>query len=224
MREAADEKADPARLAAIGTAVRGRLLADPRTQSLGGRRADLFTVPGFVSPERCRALVDLIEKQATPSTLFNDDPSGRKGIRTSSTHYFRDDPLALELGEEIDALLGLPRANAEPMQGQRYNVGEEYRHHRDHFREERDHWHRERMRGGQRSWTAMLYLNEVEAGGATEFPKLDLSIRPEAGMLVAWNNMNRRGRPNTFTRHAGTPVEAGTKYVITQWYRMEAWG
>jgi prolyl 4-hydroxylase len=224
LRKAADEKADPARLAAIGAAVRARLLADPRARALGGRRADLFTVPGFVSPERCRELVEAIEQHATPSPLFNDSPSGRKGIRTSSTHFFRNNPLALRLGEEIDALLGLPRVNAEPMQGQRYNVGEEYRDHRDHFREEREHWRRERLRGGQRSWTAMLYLNDVEAGGATDFAKLELSIRPETGMLVAWNNMDRRGRPNTFTRHAGRPVEAGSKYVITQWYRMETWG
>lgn len=149
---------------------------------------------------------------------------GRKGIRTSSTHYFRDDPLAITLGRRIDALLGLERAHAEPLQGQRYLVGEEYRHHRDHFIEERDHWQRERLRGGQRTWTAMLYLNAVEAGGATDFPKLGRSLLPEPGMLVARNNMDRKGRPNAATRHAGMPVEVGCKYVITQWYRLEPWG
>lgn len=202
--------------------VRTRLLGDPRATPRGGHRADLFTVPGFVQAQTCAELVAAIEEEATPSTLFQD--GGGAGIRTSSTHYFRDNPLALRLGQDIDALLGLDRALAEPMQGQRYRPGEEYRHHSDHFRLARDHWQRERLRGGQRSWTAMLYLNAVDAGGATAFPKLGLVFDPEPGMLLVWNNMDRRGRPNTALLHAGTPVERGVKYVITQWYRLDPWG
>lgn len=202
--------------------MRARLLCDPRARPLGGHRADLFAVPGFVSAQRCRTLIAAIEAQATPSTLFNDGGPA-KGIRTSSTHYFRRDPLTARLGAEIDALLGLDRAHAEPMQGQRYRPGEEYRHHCDHFRTERAHWQRERRRGGQRTWTAMLYLDAVAAGGATEFPRLGLHVEPEPGMLLAWNNMDRRGKPNPAVIHAGLPVAAGCKYVITQWYRLEPW-
>lgn len=205
--------------------MRARLLADPRAQPRGGHKADLFTVPGFLTAQQCRALIAAIDAQATPSILFHD--GGRRGsagdLRTSSTHYFRGGGLALELAKRIDALLGLQRAHAEPMQGQRYRAGEQYRHHSDHFRPERAHWQRERLRGGQRTWTAMIYLNEVEAGGETDFPRLGLSIRPEPGLLVAWNNMDRRGRPNLALLHAGMPVKAGAKYVITQWYRLEPW-
>lgn len=217
----ADEKADSARLAAVGRSVRARLLEDARAEPRGGDRADLFVVRGFVSAQRCRALIALIESQTTPSTLFHD--GGGRGIRTSSTHYFGDHPLAARLGREIADLLGLDRAHAEPMQGQRYRAGEEYRHHSDHFRVEREHWRRERLRGGQRSWTAMLYLNAVEAGGATDFPRLGLAIAPEPGLLVAWNNMDRRGRPNPALLHAGMPVARGIKYVITQWFRLDPW-
>lgn len=218
-----DDKADPSRLAAAGQAVRSRLLADPRAQPQGGHRADLFTVPGFVSAQRCRELIALIERDAMPSTLFHDGGGIAPGIRTSSTHYFRDNSLALTLGREIDDLLGLDGAHAEPMQGQRYRRGEEYRHHSDHFRVERDHWQRERLRGGQRTWTAMLYLNAVDAGGDTDFPRLNIRIRPEPGLLVAWNNMDRAGKPNSALLHAGCPVLEGSKYVITQWYRLEQW-
>ncbi len=206
----------------MGEAVRARLLADPRAIPRGGHAADLFAVPGFVSAQRCRALIAAIERELAPSQLFHDGGGGA-GIRTSATHYFRDNPLAERLGREIDALLGLARAQAEPMQGQRYRPGEEYRHHSDHFRLDRPHWQRERLRGGQRSWTAMLYLAAVDAGGATDFPRLGLAVAPEPGLLLAWNNMDRRGRPNPALRHAGLPVNAGTKYVITQWYRLEEW-
>lgn len=69
----------------------------------------------------------------------------------------------------------------------------------------------------------MLYLNEVAAGGATDFPKLGFSVQPEPGLLLTWNNMDRRGRPSASLLHAGSPVQTGTKYIITQWYRLEPW-
>lgn len=217
-----DPEADPTLLAQIGSQVRARLLDDPRAIPLAGHRADLFSIRNFATGQECRALIAVIERDATPSRLYNDSGYGA-GVRTSSTHYFENAALALKLGERIDCLLGLPHASAEPMQGQRYRAGEEYRHHADYFRTERDHWQLEKERGGQRTWTAMLYLNTPEAGGATDFPRLGLAVEPEPGTLLVWNNMGRTGRPNPMTFHAGSPVEKGAKYVITQWYRLMAW-
>ena len=217
-----DEKADPAKLARIGDQVRARLEAHPHAQSCGGDQADLFLVPDLLSAQECRRLIKVIESRITRSPLFSDRvaPAGR----TSSTHYFREDlPETRLLAARIDEVLGIERRHAETIQGQRYRVGEEYRHHCDFFREDKPHWPGERPRGGQRSWSAMVYLNEVEEGGETEFPALDLRIRPRAGLLVAWNNMTRRGRPNRATRHAALPVLAGKKYVVTQWYRQDDW-
>ena len=61
----------------------------------------------------------------------------------------------------------------------------------------------------------MAYLNQTGGGGATEFPLLDLSVEPQLGRLLIWNNMALDGSPNPWTLHAGQPVEAGTKYIIT---------
>ena len=65
----------------------------------------------------------------------------------------------------------------------------------------------------------MAYLNQPAAGGATEFPLLDLSVMPQTGRLLIWNNMALDGSPNPWTMHAGLPVEAGTKYIVTKWFR-----
>lgn len=220
-RPAPDPMADPAILARQGSAVRARLEGELGLRNRAGRRGALFVVRDFLSPAECAALISLIEGEIGPSTLFND---GGGSVRTSSTHYFAEsEALPLRLGERIDALLGLDRAQAETLQGQRYLSGEEYRHHCDFFRIERLHWQTERGRGGQRNWTAMAYLNNVERGGATEFPRLDLTLKPETGMLVVWDNMTRSGEPNRAMIHAGLPVEAGNKYVVTQWYRQSEW-
>lgn len=217
-----DEKADPARLAAIGAEVAGRLRATLGVEERGGEKAELFLMPGFLSPGECERLIELIESNLRPSALFSDKTG--TGARTSQTHFFNaDEPEVAALGVKLDSVLGLERRQAETIQGQRYDFGQEYRHHCDFFRQEREHWQTERRRGGQRTWSAMVYLNAVKAGGATDFSELDLNVKPEPGLLIAWNNMDRNGHPNRATRHAGMPVEAGQKYVVTQWYRMDDW-
>ena len=217
-----DPHADPAVMRGIGTAVRGRLLADPRAEPCGGGEADLFLIRGLLSAQQCRKLIAVIDSRIQPSVLFSEKASPRG--RTSSTHFFAQDmPETRALAAKIGAVTGIDPVHAEPLQGQRYRVGEEYRHHRDHFRLDKPHWQAERNRGGQRSWTAMVYLNAVEEGGETEFPELDLTIAPEPGMLVVWDNMDRKGHPNRATRHAALPVVAGEKYVVTQWYRQGEW-
>lgn len=222
----ADPEADPAVLAKYGDAVRARLEGEFGARNRGGRKASLFLFRDFLDRRSCARLIRLIDSEIGPSTLFNDGgaETGGAGVRTSSTHYFADSRRdAAMLARRIDDLLGLDRAHAETMQGQRYLPGEQYRHHCDFFRTERAHWQRERLRGGQRTWTAMVYLNNVESGGATDFPRLGLSIQPEAGMLLVWDNITSGGRPNRTTIHAGMPVETGAKYVVTQWYRQNEW-
>src|SRR3546814_1167868 len=56
------------------------------------------------------------------------------------------------------------------MQGQRYAPGQHFRAHHDYFHESEYYWQRMKNEGGQRTWTAMIYLNDVAEGGATWFP------------------------------------------------------
>ncbi|MGH6781513.1 MAG: 2OG-Fe(II) oxygenase, partial [Sphingomonadaceae bacterium] len=85
------------------------------------------------------------------------------------------------------------------------------------------YWPEMEARGGQRSWTAMIYLNVSEGGGETVFPAAGVTIAPHAGLLLAWNNMGADGAPNLLTLHAGQPVTAGTKYIVTKWFRERHW-
>lgn len=56
----------------------------------------------------------------------------------------------------------------------------------------------------------MIYLNDVEDGGETEFPDQKVKISPTCGTVVLW--------PAFFTHpHRGLPSN-NTKYIITGWY------
>jgi prolyl 4-hydroxylase len=69
----------------------------------------------------------------------------------------------------------------------------------------------------------MIYLNEPEAGGATRFKAINKIVQPETGKLLAWNNLTPDGRVNGNTLHHGMKVRAGTKYVVTKWFRERPW-
>ena len=212
---------DRANLARIGEIVRARLDADPSAYRLPNEGAEIYAVADFLSASDCQRLMAVIDEVAQPSPTYTNTIDGGR------TSYTGDvdprDPFIRMLQRRIDDLLGMEPALGETLQGQRYTVGQEFRHHYDYFVARHEYWADERKRGGQRSWTAMGYLNPVEEGGATDFPKLNLSIPPQAGVLLIWNNMLPDGRPNTRTIHAGAPVVRGVKYVLTKWYRANPW-
>ena len=66
----------------------------------------------------------------------------------------------------------------------------------------------------------MVYLNEPEGGGETEFPDLGMKVTPKPGRAVIWNNLRRTGEGNDHTRHQSLPVTGGTKTIITKLFRM----
>ncbi len=55
-------------------------------------------------------------------------------------------------------------------------------------------------------------MSDVEAGGATVFPKLNLSLWPQKGSAAFWYNLYPNGEGNEMTQHAGCPVLTGSKW------------
>jgi prolyl 4-hydroxylase len=41
--------------------------------------------------------------------------------------------------------------------------------------------------------------------------------------MLCWTNIDAEGKPNPYTVHQGKPVIAGTKYIITKWFRERPW-
>jgi prolyl 4-hydroxylase len=220
--QADDAVPDQRALADLGARVRIRLAANSAVYRVATSPVELFAVGDFIAVDDCATLCAMIDAVARPSSLHELDYAS--GFRTSySGDLDPRDPLVAAVSQRIDALLGLDSATGEPVQGQRYLAGQQFKPHNDWFYTSEGYWPQEEARGGQRSWTAMAYLNDVEAGGATLFTQLGIQIEPKRGALLIWNNALPDGRPNEATLHAGTPVVRGAKYIITKWYRTREW-
>ncbi len=217
-----DPNNDPAILAKIGAHVTQRLAANPAVQQVECRELQLYLYQAFLSYTDCKMLIDKIDAEAVPSTLYKGTEID--GFRTSSScNLNRWDADIARLEKRMSDVLGIDNSYAETMQGQRYYKGQEFKAHHDFFHPAQSYWQKEGVSGGQRSWTAMIFLNEPEQGGATEFPHLGIGIRPATGMMLIWNNANLDGTLNYKSLHTGTPVIAGEKHIITKWYRQNNW-
>jgi hypothetical protein len=61
--------------------------------------------------------------------------------------------------------------------------------------------------------TWMMYLNDVDEGGETEFLYYPKRVKPKAGRLLIW--------PAGFTHsHRGNPPLSNTKYILTGWLNL----
>ena len=185
------------------------------------RELELFILRGFLDAATCLALIERIDERRRPSEIADD--LGIANFRTSETCDLDwRDPVVGEVDRKIAELLGLSLAASEPLQGQRYAPGQEFKPHTDTFEPGGYDYLVHTADTGQRTWTAMIYLNEPEDGGVTRFKTIGKTIPPETGKLLAWNNLLPDGRPNPATLHQGMKVRRGTKYVLTKWFRERA--
>lgn len=199
-----------------------RLLTVPGMMKVPSPRLEMFVLRDFLTVEECEVLIARIDRDRRPSTIA--DANGDNYFRTSETCDLPMDlPDVAALDEKLSGLSGIARAFGEPLQGQRYAAGQEFKPHTDYFDPHGADFHRFCSVAGQRTWTFMMYLNDVEAGGATRFKVIDKTIHPERGKLVCWNNRRPDGSVNPCTLHHAMKVRKGLKYVITKWYREKPW-
>jgi prolyl 4-hydroxylase len=185
---------------------------------------NLAVIRNILSPEECAKLIQLSKGKLTRSTVVatNTGHVESSKVRTSEgTHFaWGENSVVQRFEARVSALFGQPVNHAEPTQILHYHVGGEYLAHQDFF-DPADPGSANHVKiGGQRVATLVTYLNDVPEGGETEFPDLELSVRPTAGSAVYFEYCNQRGDLDRRCLHAGVPVLKGDKWIATKWFRQ----
>nr|CAH0108398.1 unnamed protein product [Daphnia galeata] len=151
--------------------------------------------------------IDTLKKLAQPrfqrATVQKKETGEREfskyRIAKSSWLKKDDHEYVSNIRRRVGAITGLNMATSEDLQVCNYGIGGHYEPHYDYAR-----------------------LSDVEAGGATVFPKLNLSLWPQKGSAVFWYNLYPNGEGNEMTQHAGCPVLTGSKWVSNYWIHERA--
>lgn len=80
----------------------------------------------------------------------------------------------------VENITGIPEVNSEWLQLLRYEESQFYNTHNDYIPFQLD------RQCGVRILTFYFYLNDVEEGGGTNFPNLNLTVTPKRGRAVMW--------------------------------------
>jgi hypothetical protein len=182
---------------------------------------------GVLDPLECEALIALGAPHLKPSVGF-DSALGRVTHSRERTSYnvqfgpVIDDFIVLHVTRRMLDAIGVPVGHAEPLDLLRYQPGQEYRPHRDYLPPSDPSTGRAPHLPGQRVHTVFAYLTDVDEGGETAFPQLELMIAPKRGRLVHFVNLDATGAPDPRTLHAGCPVVRGEKWLATIWTRERA--
>ena len=182
----------------------------------------VYVIEDFISDEECTHFVNASNTKLQRAKTIG----GKDGIyhenRTGSNCWIdhNHSNATTDLGQRIADLIGFPLKNAESYQVVYYTGGTQYNDHHDAFDHETDEGKKHLQRGGQRIYTALGYLNDVEEGGATEFKDLNISIAPKKGSLLVWKNvLSGTTKIHPESLHAGRPVTKREKYAFNLWFR-----
>lgn len=194
-------------------------LADnPCVYRIENNNLEIYRIYNFLKQEECDLLIKEMGCDFSPSTITN--PNADKYERTSSTcNMMLTNKIYENLNNKIHDLIKIPIEHGEVPQGQKYLVGQEFKSHTDYFHLNEEYNKKYVELNGQRTWTFMIYLNNVESGGSTKFSKIGKEFFPSVGDALIWKNILPDNSGNYNSLHCGMPVIKGSKIIVTKWFR-----
>jgi len=198
---------------------------NPIAKRLDSSKIEIYQIDDFLNQDECQALVQIMRENQTPSTVAGELGDTVSEIRTSTSCVFGanndEHGLAEIVRSRLCEVIGINPNYAEQLQGQFYEKGGEYKAHYDWFEPGTPSFYEQaaQSKGGQRTWSVVIYLNHVLSGGETRFENADITIYPKQGRLVFWNNLDADGLPSDNALHQACPVIEGHKAILTLWFR-----
>jgi prolyl 4-hydroxylase len=179
-----------------------------------------MVIPNFLSKKECDYLIDYCRGRVSKSYSPKYNPSNNKqepvynsSICNNYLTYVRrgDSDMITAIIDRISTYTGFGVEYFEPVQMLKYIEGGYYKLHVDNSYDD-----------NPRKATFQIYLNDVEGGGETIFPKMDLKFTPQMGKAIFWYNFldDSHKTADLETIHEGALVTKGEKWGLTQWIKL----
>lgn len=184
----------------------------------------IWVVEKFCSPDTCAWIASRTKGRLEPARTYDADLGGRStnDMRTNTGAGFGlwNSDLVLALARfRIAEATGISFVMFEPVNVLHYDPGQKFDRHYDFIDPAVAEFANDLEQRGQRTATALVYLNDAYEGGETDFPELGYSFKGDLGDLLIFFNVDESGQPDPRTLHAGTPPTSGEKWVLSQWIR-----
>ncbi|MEC1156019.1 2OG-Fe(II) oxygenase [Cytobacillus horneckiae] len=175
----------------------------------------IVILDNVLSDEECNELIKMSKDKMERSKIGVIREVNQ--IRTSDGMFFQENEndTIIKIEKRISSIMNIPVEHGDGIQILKYTPGQEYKAHFDFFSSTN------RASINNRISTIVIYLNDVEHGGETFFPKLNFSVSPKKGMAVYFEYFYNDKELKEQTLHGGAPVIAGEKWVATQWMRRQ---
>eukprot|EP01064_Diplonema_japonicum_P021317 TRINITY_DN30855_c0_g1_i1.p1 TRINITY_DN30855_c0_g1~~TRINITY_DN30855_c0_g1_i1.p1 ORF type:complete len:489 (+),score=94.73 TRINITY_DN30855_c0_g1_i1:53-1468(+) len=188
----------------------------------------------LLTDEECDAIVHAAESRITRSGVVpwkGSNASNIQEVRTSSHTWLTESvPAVNDVMNRLLSLFGFKVADHEALQVLRYQHNQKYDAHHDYFDPG--------LYGKQvsnRALTCFLYLNTVEEGGETWFPRANggaptgdfrscnfgLRAKPVKGSAACFYDMRPDLSLDEYSLHGGCPVKQGVKWGGTLWMHVD---
>ncbi|MDW0117504.1 2OG-Fe(II) oxygenase [Sporosarcina thermotolerans] len=196
--------------------VGSKIITDREIDIVARLEEPLIVVLGNVlSAEECDELINLSKDKMDRSKIGTTREENE--VRTSSSMFIEEseNEFVVRVENRISIIMNIPIEHGEGLQILRYTPGQQYKAHYDFFSSTN------KVINNNRISTLVMYLNDVEEGGETFFPKMNFSVSPKKGMAVYFEYFYNDQNLNELTLHGGAPVIKGEKWVATQWMRKQ---
>ena len=167
----------------------------------------VFLRDEFAPPEQLERVVSIASDRALLERHAHSYERDSCSFTAELAHA--SEPVLAELAERMSASIGLGPGLGETLRLRAYGEGDRHGLHLDSYTDEDS--------GHTLVATAMLYLCDTEAGGATHFPAArpgPLWVMPRAGRVLLWFSHREDGSLDRSSLHEGCAVESGYKLVL----------
>ncbi|XP_051721185.1 prolyl 4-hydroxylase subunit alpha-1 [Ctenopharyngodon idella] len=183
-----------------------RLMFAPVKEEVEWDEPRIIRYHDIISDREIEILKNISRPQLSRSEVYEDGEVSTSSHRVSQSVPLYNDPMEARVSQRIADATGLSMETAEPLLVQNYGIGGTFEPHHDPLETVND-----------RIATFLIYMSNVEIGGATVFPEVGVAVQPKKGSAVFWYNLHRNGELDQKTEHAGCPVLVGNKWVANKW-------